>query len=176
MPIVVSCTAEKRSNKLSKSALSSAFKNCRGNTFGKAVWSDDTDEGDDEDEEDVVPEEPDEVVLARLAEEARQALETRKKELSVEFLRVLKAWRGLALGIDYTTYFPDLPKVNVLDLIEDLMFVDMGIVYSNIVKSDPQREKYGWLPVMAGCSVGQIGALMAESFCERVISKSYFDS
>ena len=62
MPIVVSCTAEKRSNKLSKSALSSAFKNCRGSTFGKAVWSDDTDEGDDEDEEDVVPEEPDEVV------------------------------------------------------------------------------------------------------------------
>ncbi len=61
---------------------------------------------------------------------------------------------------------------NVLDLIEDLMFVDMGKVYKNIIQSDPRREKYGWLPVMAGCSVGQLGALLAESFCERIISSA----
>jgi len=31
-------------------------------------------------------------------------------------------------------------------------------------------SKYGWLPRMASSSRGQIGALCAESFCERILS------
>jgi hypothetical protein len=52
------------------------------------------------------------------------------------------------------------------------MFVDMGMVYKKIIESDPRRKLYGWFPLLAGCSVGQLGALMAESFCERIISSA----
>ena len=36
--------------------------------------------------------------------------------------------------------------------------------------SDPERKVYGYLPRMASCSLGQLGALNAESFCERALS------
>ena len=29
---------------------------------------------------------------------------------------------------------------------------------------------YGWIPLLASCTYAQIGALNAESFCERVLS------
>ena len=41
-----------------------------------------------------------------------------------------------------------------------------------ITEIDPDRSKFGFLPLMAGCCDGQIGALNAESFAERVISGS----
>ena len=39
-------------------------------------------------------------------------------------------------------------------------------------RSHDEQVKFGFLPRMAGCSKGQIGALMAESFCERMLSKA----
>ena len=45
----------------------------------------------------------------------------------------------------------------------------MGILYRKIEASDPLRRVYGWLPRMAHASKLQIGALMAESFCERTL-------
>jgi hypothetical protein len=50
------------------------------------------------------------------------------------------------------------------------MGLDMGRLYSRIISEDPDRASFGFLPLMAGCSDGQIGALNAESFAERVIS------
>jgi hypothetical protein len=56
------------------------------------------------------------------------------------------------------------------DLIRDLMGLDMGQLYSKIITKDPDRSSFGFLPLMAGCSDGKIGALNSESFTERVIS------
>jgi len=36
--------------------------------------------------------------------------------------------------------------------------------------SDKERKIYGFIPLMASFTYGQIGALNAESFCERVLS------
>ena len=41
-----------------------------------------------------------------------------------------------------------------------------------VIKSDPDRKNFGFIPLMASCSSGEIGALNAESFAERVISGS----
>ena len=42
-------------------------------------------------------------------------------------------------------------------------------MYSKITKSDPDCKVYGLIPLMASSSPYQIGALNAESFCERVL-------
>ena len=58
-----------------------------------------------------------------------------------------------------------------VDLLDDLIDLDIGRLYEKIITVvDPDRQKYGFLPLMAGCCDGQIGALNAESFAERVIS------
>ena len=45
----------------------------------------------------------------------------------------------------------------------------MGHLYRELEARDPGRKLYGWIPRMASCSYAQIGALNAESFCERVL-------
>ena len=50
------------------------------------------------------------------------------------------------------------------------MHLDMGPLYRKIISTDMERRIYGFTPLMASCSCGQIGALNAESFCERVLS------
>ena len=50
------------------------------------------------------------------------------------------------------------------------MSLNVGKVYKSIIDLDPDGRVYGHLPHMASCSKGQIGALNAESFCERVLS------
>ena len=47
--------------------------------------------------------------------------------------------------------------------------LDVGKVYSAIERDDPCRSKFGFIPAMASSSYAQIGALNAESFCERVL-------
>ena len=49
----------------------------------------------------------------------------------------------------------------------DLLPLDVGPLYKKLEKSDPERRVYGHIPRMAACCYGQIGALNAESFCER---------
>ena len=71
-------------------------------------------------------------------------------------------------------YFPELVGREQLDTVADLMPLDMGLLYTKIEATDPERRMYGYIPMMAACSYGQIGALTcalnAESFCERVLS------
>ena len=50
-----------------------------------------------------------------------------------------------------------------------LMPLDIGPLYSKITDTDKERRVYGLIPLMASSSFGQIGALNAESFCERVL-------
>ena len=56
-------------------------------------------------------------------------------------------------------------------LFSDLIDIDMGRLYEKITATvDPSRAVFRFLPGMAGCYDGQIGALNAESFAEPVIS------
>ena len=48
----------------------------------------------------------------------------------------------------------------------EIMHADIGPVYRELT----DETQYGLLSLMAGCSVGQLGALNAESFCERILS------
>ena len=71
-------------------------------------------------------------------------------------------------SVPWKTLFPDL---TTFDLIDDLMPIDIGVVYIYIEKKeDPDRSKFGLIPLLASCSDGEIGALNAESFAERIIS------
>ena len=87
-----------------------------------------------------------------------------------EFRKVFPDWFGLV--VDWKAEFPEA-KLEGVDLLNDLLDINMGRLYGKIITEiDPDRSKFGFLPLMAGCCDGQIGALNAESFAERVISGS----
>ena len=50
------------------------------------------------------------------------------------------------------------------------MGLNIGTLYKQLESMDPGRVQLGWIPAMAASSVGQLGALSAESYCERVLS------
>ena len=50
------------------------------------------------------------------------------------------------------------------------MNVDIGKLYNGLESVEPGQGEFGWLPSMASSSVGQLCALSAESYCERVLS------
>jgi hypothetical protein len=81
---------------------------------------------------------------------------------------VFKAWKKYK--VDWCSVYPNLRKDGALDLTEDLMHLDIGKLYTTIEALDPGRAQLGWIPAMASSSVGQLGALSAESYCERVLS------
>ena len=72
--------------------------------------------------------------------------------------------------IDWAAQFPDAKLPTQPDLVNDLMKLHMGIFYRKLIASDPGQRSYGFIPLMAACSSGQIGALNSESFCKRVLS------
>ena len=87
-----------------------------------------------------------------------------------EFKRVFSNWFGLV--VDWKGEFPEANLKDV-DLLHDLMDIDLGRFYHKLItKVDPDRSRFGFLPLMAGCCDGQIGALNAEGFSESVISGS----
>jgi hypothetical protein len=47
----------------------------------------------------------------------------------------------------------------------------MGKLFSDIMAAPGSFALYGYIPLMAGCSPFQLGALNSESFCERVFSE-----
>ena len=125
-----------------------------GSLFTTTAWSEDED--DEEDDNAAVVD-----VDIAAADEAK---------------RVLKAWRKYA--INWLEVYPELKEKKVadktvgepLDLTEDLMRLDIGKLYKEIARGDQGRRVYGYVPLMASCSKGQLGALSAESYCERVLS------
>ena len=131
-------------------ASSSALKS--GHIFQGTSWSDDDDEEAEEEQE-----------VEEVAKEAVALKEAKK---------VLKNWKNFK--VDWLDMYADLKangKANdELDLVEDLMNLDMGMLYTHLEKMDTGRQLYGWIPSMACNSVGQLGALSAESYCERVLS------
>eukprot|EP00664_Eupelagonemidae_sp_cell27_P000382 gene382-9428_t len=116
-----------------------------GMTYGESRWEED--------------EEPSQPVLPK-DEQLRQ-------DCLAEGRKSFKAWRRLQ--IDWPAQYPDAKLAPPLDAVADLMPLDIGQLMQSIQKSDPERKVYGWLPLMASCSYAQLGALNAESFCERIL-------
>ena len=54
-----------------------------------------------------------------------------------------------------------------IDVLDHLLQVYMRNLIRKTIKSDPTRNKYGFLPKMATASKDQIGTWLASSFCER---------
>jgi len=89
------------------------------------------------------------------------------EEDKAKALRAFRAW--VNHKVNWSHEYPHLSKDQPLDLIADLMGLDMGPLYLKIIAEDPDGVKFGYIPLMASSSFGQIGALNAESFCERIL-------
>ena len=136
-----------------------------GAKFGGSAWSDDDDDesngsqGSQGAPNDEVPDMPKEVEQASIKEFAE-----------IEAKKVWKNWTKLLAIVDWRAQFPDANLPEEPDIVFDLMELDMGIFYNKIIQSDTDRKIYGYIPAMASCCYAEIGALNAESFCERVLS------
>mmetsp|Transcript_11130 Transcript_11130/g.25676 ORF Transcript_11130/g.25676 Transcript_11130/m.25676 type:complete len:112 (-) Transcript_11130:33-368(-) len=84
----------------------------------------------------------------------------------------MKNWKRYT--VDWLEMYPHLKAMHkvaeTLDLTEDLMSLDMGTLYRQVGGMDAGKGAFGWIPTMASSSVGQLGALSAESYCERILS------
>jgi len=104
-----------------------------------------------------------------IVEKTEEDLQKEDKEnAEAEFKWVFKKWHKLT--IDWKIVYPDVEIPEKPDTIRNLMPLEIGRLYKTLEKKDSDRKKYGFLPLMAGCSYGQLGALNAESYAERVNS------
>ena len=90
-----------------------------------------------------------------------------KEGLKIDADKYLKTWRKLR--VEWATEFPELQGIEQLDPVEHLLPLDVGKLYKKITETDKGRRLYGYIPLMATSSYAQIGALNAESFCERIL-------
>jgi hypothetical protein len=89
-----------------------------------------------------------------------------KELFEAEFEEAFMHWVAYARSIKWDKEFDMTGRHKPYDEIEDMMHLEVGKLYKRI-ENDP---KYGLLPLMARASRGSIGALPAESYCERVLS------
>jgi hypothetical protein len=89
-------------------------------------------------------------------------------DANIEFDSAFKKWKRYSP--DWLKLYPSLNgRGTNLSLIDDFMPLDLKPMYDHLEKEN-KGGKFGYLPLMMGCSVGQLGALNAESFAERVNS------
>ena len=115
----------------------------------------------------------DQEIAALMAAAPKPSLDELRIVYRDNFKKYFKKWRTLAL--DFKQYFPQesLSWSNAAapDKVADLMQLPIGRVYKNMIAAgNAEDPTYGFLPLMAGCSKAQIGALNAESYAERVLS------
>ena len=91
-------------------------------------------------------------------------------DANIEFDSAFKKWKRYSP--DWLKLYPSLNGCGTnLSLIDDFMPLDLKPMYDHLEKEN-KGGKFGYLPLMMGCSVGQLGALNAESFAERVNSEA----
>ena len=90
-----------------------------------------------------------------------------RQQLRDEFNIKFASWRRYPSTMDWSKVDGNvsLRDKAAPDMLE-LMGMDIGAMYNDL-SSD---AKYGHFPAMAASSKGQLGALNAESFCERCLS------
>ena len=109
---------------------------------------------------------------------AEKSEEELRETMKDDFSRVFPNWLKFCFKTkdEWKFLFPvELESVEgTSDLVNDLMTIHVGRIYDKATKMKNKDGDllFGNLPLMASCSMGRIGALMAESFCERCISVS----
>ena len=105
----------------------------------------------------------DEDVQEGVTDDGEIAPELDDKEVFSEASAALKKWRKHV--VNWALEYPN--KVSKeCDILGDLMQLDVGPLYLKLEKT----KEFGLIPSMALSSFGQLGALNAESFAERVLS------
>jgi hypothetical protein len=126
----------------------------------QSSWSD----GDSEDEGEfsapaaaaAAPAKPDD------DENSPENVAARRRQFEIDAKAAAAAWAKAAINWQETFPEADLPS-GALNLMADLLRLNPGAAYKRFEKDGA----YGWIPSMALC---QLGAVNAESFCERVFS------
>ena len=89
-----------------------------------------------------------------------------ENDAEIEFQGAFKKWKKYSP--DWLELYPTLKGYDA-NLIDDFMPLDLKPMLDHLEKEN-KGGKFGYLPLIMGCSVGQLGALNAESFAERVNS------
>ena len=89
----------------------------------------------------------------------------------VAFDKHYRAYRRRMAAVDWRAEFPEMDFPDgELDLINDLISCDITRILDKLVAEDPDRSKYGFLPLMSTGFKGSLGSLLASSFAERINS------
>ncbi len=90
-------------------------------------------------------------------------------QLSAEFDVKFRAWRNHPPKVNWGKVDPNF---SIRDPTAPDMLELMGMNISSLYKRLEEEgvSDFGHLPAMASCAKGQLGALNAESFCERCLS------
>ena len=87
---------------------------------------------------------------------------------------MFQKWRRYYKDINWYDTFPNFDKATTppFDLIDDMLPLDVGPFYMSLLENSHsgKHPNFGFIPLMAISSQYNIGALNAESFCERIIS------
>ena len=122
---------------------------------GAGVWSDDSDS-----DLEII----DELTAAQIAMKDRE-------EGAVEFDAIIKKWKRY--NPNWKMLYPEelgwKEGGSALIDVADLMGLDVKQMMDQL-EEDNADNKFGYIPLMMGCSIGQLGALEAERFVERVNS------
>jgi len=99
----------------------------------------------------------------------------RESDLRKEFQEVHVNYTDQSQSINWDEICPtlqeELGEDEAVDVVKHLLKVDMmNVLKTFFLKDDPDRKKYGYLPLMATHSRGSIGSLLSSSFAERINS------
>ena len=120
----------------------------------------------------VPPPESEAAKSARRATAARNATSKLRCDLASHFDIVHNNYVLYCSEIDWRALFPDLnlPADGDYDLLDDLIEADVTVILDAMIRADPDRARFGYLPYMATGSKASVGAFLASSYAERVNS------
>ena len=109
---------------------------------------------------------------ARRATAARNAAWKLRCDLAKHFDIVHNNFVLYCSEIDWPALFPELNLAadGDYDLLDDLIEADATVIYDAMIRADPDRARFGYLPYMATGSKASVGAFLASSYAERVNS------
>lgn len=97
-----------------------------------------------------------------------EELQVERERLSAEFDEAYAEWKKVASGIVWKdTFVEELKHASDPPRLSEMIDLPLGDIYKEDFAPD---NNLGLIPLMASSSEAQIGALPAESFCERVLS------
>jgi hypothetical protein len=91
--------------------------------------------------------------------------------LGEEFDAFYKRYKAACKSLQWKELFPKLlwTKKEV-KFPFSLWDVDMGHIMKKLIKQDPDKKRFGHLPMMAVASLGSIGGFLPSSLCEWINS------